>query len=221
VTIRIYPSRLPGESLETHHHETRTLNAWFAQNVKDWTPDQQHPVAVEIDGVPVPPAEWALCAIRPDSDIRMYPVPYGTGAEIALWVAVSVAVASAAYSIYMMSTMQTGGASQPSNGDQLELNPAKANMAKLGDPIREIFGRYKVWPDYVVQPVSRFDSADPKKYVTSMFLCVGAGDMALPASAIRIGSTPTSAFGSDVSATIYPPGASVLADSRSENWRGG
>lgn len=218
MTIRIYPSRLPGEPLETHQHETMTLSAWFARNVKGWAPDQQHPVAVEIDDVPVPPEEWALCAIRPDSDVRMYPVPYGTGAEIALWVAVSVAVASAAYSIYMMSTMQTGGASQPSNGDQLELNPAKANMAKLGDPIREIFGRYKVWPDYVVQPVSRFDSADPKKYVTSMFLCVGVGDMALPNSVMRIGSTPVSAFGSDVSATVYPPGANVAADSRSENW---
>ena len=218
MTIRIYPSRLPGEPLEKHEHETMTLSAWFACNVKDWTPDQQHPVAVEIDGVPVPPAEWALCAIRPDSDVRMYPVPYGTGAEIALWVAVSVAVASAAYSIYMMSTMQTGGASQPGNGDQLELNPAKANMAKLGDPIREILGRYKIWPDYVVQPISRFDSADPKKFSTSMFLCVGVGDMTIPASSVRIGSTPVSAFGDDVSYTVYGPGADVSGDSRSENW---
>ncbi|HEE9981687.1 TPA: kinase [Citrobacter freundii] len=218
MTIRIYPSRLPGEPLETHHHETMTLSAWFSRNVEGWTLDQQHPVAVEIDDVPVPPEEWALCAIRPDSDVRMYPVPYGTGAEIALWVAVSVAVASAAYSLYMMSTMQTGGASQPGNGDQLELNPAKANTAKLGDPIREILGRYKVWPDYVVQPISRFDSADPKKFSTSMFLCVGVGDMTIPASSVRIGSTPVSAFGDDVSYTVYGPGADVSGDSRSENW---
>ena len=57
MTIRIYPSRLPGEPLETHQHETMTLSAWFARNVKDWRPDQQHPVAVEIDGVPVPASE--------------------------------------------------------------------------------------------------------------------------------------------------------------------
>ncbi|QGU15837.1 hypothetical protein GNG27_14590 [Leclercia sp. 119287] len=163
MTIRIYPSRLPGEPLETHHHETLTLSAWFAKNVEGWTPYQQHPVAVEIDGVPVPPAEWVLYAIRPDSDVRMYPVPYGTGAEIALWVAVSVAVASAAYSIYMMSTMQTGAASQPGSGDQLELNPAKANMAKLGDPVREIFGRYRVWPDYVTQPVNRLAAQSDRR----------------------------------------------------------
>lgn len=218
MTIRIYPSRLPGEPLETHHHETLTLSSWFEQNVNGWTPDQQHPVAVEIDGASVPPAEWPLCFIGPDSDVRIYPVPYGTGAEIALWVAVSVAVASAAYSLYMMSTMQTGGASQPGNGDQLELNPAKANTAKLGDPIREVLGRYKVWPDYVVQPISRFDSTDPKKFSTSMFLCVGVGDMTIPASSVRIGSTPVSAFGDDVSYTVYSPGADVSGDSRSENW---
>lgn len=218
MTIRIYPSRLPGEPLETHHHETLTLSSWFEQKVNGWTPDQQHPVVVEIDGASVPPAEWPLCFIGPDSDVRIYPVPYGTGAEIALWVAVSVAVASAAYSLYMMSTMQTGGASQPGNGDQLELNPAKANMAKLGDPIREILGRYKVWPDYVVQPISRFDSSDPKKFSTSMFLCVGVGDMTIPASSVRIGSTPVSAFGDDVSYAIYSPGANVSGDSRSENW---
>ncbi|MBS9487573.1 kinase [Citrobacter braakii] len=218
MTIRIYPSRLPGEPLETHHHETLTLSSWFAQNVNGWTPDQQHPVAVEIDGASVPPAEWPLCIIGPDSDVRIYPVPYGSGAEIALWVAVSVAVASAAYSLYMMSTMQTGGASQPGNGDQLDLNPAKANTAKLGDPIREILGRYKVWPDYVVQPISRFDSNDPKKFSTSMFLCVGVGDMTIPASSVRIGSTPASAFGDDVSYTVYSPGANVSSDSRSENW---
>ncbi|MBK4126365.1 kinase, partial [Enterobacter roggenkampii] len=127
-------------------------------------------------------------------------------------------MASAAYSLYMMSTMQTGGASQPGNGDQLELNPAKANTAKLGDPIREILGRYKVWPDYILQPISRFDSADPKKFSTSMFLCVGVGDMTIPASSVRIGSTPVSAFGDDVSYTVYSPGATVSGDSRSENW---
>ncbi|HEI8943192.1 host specificity factor TipJ family phage tail protein [Citrobacter freundii] len=216
MTIRIYPSRLPGEPLETHHHETMTLSAWFAQNVKGWTPEQQHPVAVEIDGIPVPPSEWALCSIRPDSDVRLYPVPYGTGAEIALWVAVSVAVASAAYSIYMMSTMQTAGASQPGNGDQIELNPAKANMAKLGDPVREVFGRYRVWPDYVMQPVSRF--VGETSFVTSMFVAVCAGNVSLPKSDIRIGNTPVSAFGDDVSYTIYPPGADVSSDSRTENW---
>lgn len=218
MTIRIYPSRLPGEPLEKHEHETMTLSAWFARNVKDWAPDQQHPVAVEIDCVPVPASEWPLCVIKRETDVRMYPVPYGTGAEIAIWVAVSVAVASAAYSIYMMSTMSQagGGGAQAASGDQIDLNPAKANAAKLGDPIREIFGKYRVWPDYVVQPVSRF--VNETSMETSMFLCVGVGDMVINQSDIRIGNTPISAFGTDVRYTLYPPGATVSGDTRTENW---
>jgi len=218
VTIRIYPSRLPGEPLEKHHHETLTLSAWFAQNVEGWQQDQQHPVAVEIDGVPVPPDQWPLCVIKRKTDVRMYPVPYGTGAEIAIWVAVSIAVASAAYSIYMMSTMSQPGGSgaQAASGDQIELNPAKANAAKLGDPIREIFGKYRVWPDYVVQPASRF--VNETSMETSMFLCVGVGNMVINQSDIRIGNTPISAFGTDIRYTLYPPGAVVSGDARTENW---
>ncbi|MBZ3803375.1 kinase, partial [Leclercia adecarboxylata] len=218
MTIRIYPSRLPGEPLETHHHESMTLSAWFEQNVKGWRPDQQHPVAVEIDGAPVPPAEWPLCVIKRETDVRMYPVPYGTGAEIAIWVAVSVAVASAAYSIYMMSTMSQPGGSgaQAASGDQIDLNPAKANAAKLGDPIREIFGKYRVWPDYVMQPVSRF--VNETSMETSMFLCICVGDVAINQSDLKVGNTPFSSFGTDISYKIYPPGADVSGDTRTENW---
>jgi len=216
VTIRIYPSRLPGEALETHDHAGMTIADWFSDNVKDWSQDLVHPVVVEINGISIPSDEWALTYITTESDVRIYPVPYGTGLEIVAWAAVAVAVASAAYAIYMMSSMQTGGYSQPGNGDQIELNPAKANSARLGDPIREIFGKYRVWPDYVVQPVSRF--VNEKDLITSMFLTIGVGVFTLPASEIRIGNTPISAFGDDVSYVIYPPGADVSADNRTENW---
>jgi hypothetical protein len=168
-----------------------TLCEWFTQNVDGWQFERQHPVWAEVNGDKLPVARWPHFVIKPDSDIRLYPVPFGPAAAPAwlVWTAVAIAVASAAYSIYMLSTMQTGG-SQPATGDQLDLNPAAANMAKLGDPIREIFGTYKVWPDYIMQPVSRFDSTDPTKYSTSLFLCVGVGNLSILASAIRIGSTP-------------------------------
>ncbi|WP_446488233.1 host specificity factor TipJ family phage tail protein [Enterobacter asburiae] len=217
--IRLYPSRLDGEPLETWEHGEMLLCEWFTQNVDGWQFDRQHPVWVEVNGDKLPVARWPHFVIKPDSDIRLYPVPFGPAAAPAwlVWTAVAIAVASAAYSIYMLSTMQTGG-SQPATGDQLDLNPAKANMAKLGDPIREIFGTYKVWPDYIMQPVSRFDSADPTKYSTSLFLCVGVGNLSILASAIRIGSTPVSSYGDDVSFTIYPPGSVVTSDARTENW---
>jgi len=216
VTIRIYPSRLPGEPLETHEHGETVLATWFSQNVEGWELDRQHPISVEVNGEPVPVSEWAARVITEKCNVCIYPVPYGTGLEIVAWVAVGVAVASAAYSIFMMNNMQAGGYSQPGNGDQIDLNPAKANSAKLGDPIREIFGKYRVWPDYVVQPVSRF--SNEKDLITSMFLAISVGDVTLPSSELRVGNTPFSAFGSDISYTIYPPGADVSGDARSENW---
>ena len=171
MTIRIYPSRLEGEPLETHQHASTTIAEWFACIVQGWKSDMAHPVAVDVNGVSIPTGEWGTKIIDPDDDVRIFPVPFGPAAPAWLvWTAVAVAVASAAYSIYMISSMSQPGSSgaQPGNGDQIDLNPAKANTAQLGAAIREIFGKYRVWPDYVMQPVSRF--VNETSMETSMFL---------------------------------------------------
>ncbi|MCI1034030.1 host specificity factor TipJ family phage tail protein [Raoultella terrigena] len=218
MTIRIYPSRLPGEPLERHEHGTLTFHDWMLKNVKDYSTATTHPIAVEINGKPLPLNQWPLCLLKADSDIRMYPVPYGTGLEIAAWAAIAVAVASAAYSIYMMSTMDKGGGYSSSNGLGLDLNPAKANTAKLGDPIRELFGRYRIYPDYVVQPVTRFDPNDPTRMIVEMLICLGVGDIAFTNGDIRVGSSPATSLGSKFSYNAFSPGADVSGDHRSENW---
>lgn len=215
MTIKIFPSHLPGEPLEVHEHDGLTLHDWFKKNVAGYEKGMQQPVVVELNGRKVPGTEWALCMLKPDSQVHIYPVPYGTGAEVAAFAAIAVAVASAAYSIYMMSTLDTSGGTS-SSSDALSLNPAQANTAKLGDPIREVFGRYRIFPDYVVQPVSRF--VDKTSYETRMFLSLGRGNFSLTNGDIKVGSTPISAFGSDFSYTVYPPGADVSGDDRSENW---
>ena len=214
MTIRFYPSRMPGEPLETHEHKPITMHNWLLLNVKEFKEVDHHPIAIEIDGLAVPPGEWKSTIINPDSDVKIYPVPYAVGFAIASFI---IAVAAAAYSIYMMNNLDTGTTSQ-ATGDTLELSSAKANSVSLGDPIREIFGKYRVYPDYVVQPVSRFDADNPEIFRTYMFVCAGVGNFSIPQSGIRIGATPVASFGSDVSYTIYQPGASVSADSRSENW---
>ncbi|MEB7993438.1 host specificity factor TipJ family phage tail protein [Raoultella ornithinolytica] len=218
MTIRIFPSRLPGEPLEKHEHGTLTLHDWMLKNVKDYSTATTHPIAVEINGKPLPLNQWPLCLLKADSDVRMYPVPYGTGLEIAAWAAIAVAVASAAYSIYMMSTMDKGGGYSSTNGLGLDLNPAKANTAKLGDPIRELFGRYRIYPDYVVQPVTRFDPDDPTRMIVEMLICLGVGDIAFTNGDIRVGSSPATSLGTKFSYNVFPPGADVSGDHRSENW---
>lgn len=74
MTIRIYPSRLPGESLETHEHNAITIHQWMTRNVDNYRADMKHPIAIEVDGVNIPAAAWFDYAISPTSDVRIYPV---------------------------------------------------------------------------------------------------------------------------------------------------
>ncbi len=161
MTIKIYPSRLPGEPLETHEHGAVTIHQWMTKNVADYRPDMKHPIAVEVNGKNIPPAAWFDCAIGPDSDVRIFPIPYG--AVALAWIAVAISVATVAYSLFFAPGASDTGSFSSTTGDSLDVNPAKANRAKLGDPIRELFGRRRIFPDYVVQPVTRFDKNDPTK----------------------------------------------------------
>lgn len=217
MTIRIYPSRLPGEPLETHEHGNITLHQWMVRNVPGYSQDRSHPVAVELNGRTLPPDEWPLCQLSPDSDVRIYPVPYGTGLEIAVWVSVAISAASAVYSLFFGPKVDLGGYSSGS-GRSLELNPAKANTAKLGDPIREVFGRCRIYPDYLVQPVTRFDPNDPTRMTVEMFLCVGQGRFSFTGGDKRIGETPAASLGDGFSDKVYQPGEDVSSEPRSENW---
>ena len=216
MTIRFYPSRLPGEPLETHEHGVTSIRSWLVANVEGYEDRDVPPLTVEVEGLLIPPGEWAKCVIRPDSDVRLYPVPFGLEAATIAWIGVGIAVASAAYSLFMMSNIDAGGYTS-STGRSLDLNPAKANSAKLGDAIREVFGRVRIYPDYVVQPVTRFDAADPTKMRVQMLLCLGVGDLIYTNGDIRVGSTPASTL-PGFSSTHYPPGADVSGDERSENW---
>ena len=217
MTIRFYPSRLPGEPLETHEHGTLTLHEWMTRHVPSYSQDRKHPVVAELDGRAVPPAEWSLCFLRPDSDVRIYPIPYGTGLEIAVWVSIAVSIASTAYALFFAPKPELGGFSS-SNGTSLDLNPAKANTAKLGDPIREAFGRNRVYPDYLVQPVTRFDPNDPTIMRVEMFVCLGYGRFSYTGGDFRVGETPALTLGDGFSFTGYGPGENVAGDHRSECW---
>ncbi|HIF7729764.1 TPA: host specificity factor TipJ family phage tail protein, partial [Klebsiella pneumoniae] len=216
MTIRFYPSRLPGEPLETHEHGVTSIRSWLVANVEGYEDRDVPPLTVEVEGQSIPPGEWATFVIHPDSDVRLYPVPFGLEAATIAWIGVGIAVASAAYSLFMMSNIDAGGYTS-STGRSLDLNPAKANTAKLGDAIREVFGRVRIYPDYVVQPVTRFDAAEPTKMRVQMLLCLGVGDLIYTNGDIRVGSTPASTL-PGFSSTHYPPGADVSGDERSENW---
>ncbi len=63
MTIRFYPSRLPGEPLETHEHGVTSLRNWLAVNVEGYEDRDVPPLTIEVDGLSIPPGEWATCVI--------------------------------------------------------------------------------------------------------------------------------------------------------------
>lgn len=216
MTIRIYPSRLPGEPIETHEHGATTIHQWMKRNVDGYRADMKHPIAIEVDGDNIPHAAWFDYAISPASDVRVYPIPHG--AVALAWIAVAVSVASVAYALFFAPGAADPGGYSSGTGNSLDVNPAKANRAKLGDPIRELFGRRRIYPDYVVQPVTRFDASDPTKMTVEMFVALGIGNFSFGEGDQRVGTTPVSSLEDGFSSTTYPPGAIVSGDRRSENW---
>lgn len=221
--IRIYPSRhdinlFPSEdgaAIERHDLGAPcTIADWLQCTVKAYESLDLPPISVDVDGETIAPGDWCSRIICPDNDVRIYPVPFGIEAGvIAAWTALAVAAVALVYALTLNTDTPNGSSVA---GDQLELNPAKANSVKLYQVIREVLGTDRVYPDYVVQPVSRFISGRDVR--TSLFLSVGMGRFNIPPSRIRIGETPISAFGDEVSYTIYGPGEYVGADPRSENW---
>ncbi|HBR1869658.1 TPA: kinase, partial [Klebsiella pneumoniae] len=72
-------------------------------------------------------------------------------------------------------------------------------------------------PDYVVQPVTRFDPVDPTIMRVHMLVCLGMGRFSFSNGDLRVGDTPASTLdGFDY--IHYPPGSDVSGDERSENW---
>lgn len=216
MTIRIYPSRLPGEPLETHEHGATTIHQWMKRNVNEYRADMKHPIAIEVDGKNIPAVAWLDYAISQGSDVRIYPVPHG--AVALAWIAVAVSVASVAYALFFAPSAGDPGSYSSGIGNSLDVNPAKANSARLGDPIRELFGRRRIYPDYVVPPVTRFNREDPTVMTVEMFVALGMGKFSFNEGDQRVGSTPVSSLEDGFSSTTYPPGTNVSGDRRSENW---
>ena len=48
MTIRLYPSRLPGEPLETYEHRDTTLHDWMLQHVDNYRNEMAQRVASRL-----------------------------------------------------------------------------------------------------------------------------------------------------------------------------
>lgn len=215
--IRIYPSRLEGEPIETHE-------VGGPVNLADWLSSvagaeiREHgdqPVNIDVNGKAI---DSFGIQITPEDDVRIYPNLRAIGgvafATWASWAAIAISVA---FSIYTYLNMPKAGSSTgQSQGNDLDMATARANQARANEVIRESFGLQRIFPDYIQPPFKRF--ANLRQQFNFFCMSLGAGEYNEVPGKVFIGDTPVSVFGDDVAYLIYPPGASLVGDPNAQFW---
>lgn len=104
----------------------------------------------------------------------------------------------------------------PIQGQSIDPADIRANVARVGQPARQLLGTDIVYPDLIVPQVTRF--IDKRKTETVSFLEIGEGTYDVPVSDRRIGQTPIASFGSDGATALYNPNQDISGDYRADIW---
>ncbi|MFJ7787735.1 host specificity factor TipJ family phage tail protein [Pseudomonas sp. NPDC096925] len=212
--IEFYPSKLEGSPLERHRtDQVMTIEGWLFQNVPGYTPRQSPPISVELNGVFINPERWAKTEFSPQDTVRIYPEPKGTGLEVAVWAVVAAVVAVGV--VMMTQRPLSTPRNQGRSGQNLNLAKTTGNQVKVGDVIREVAGRTRIFPDYLVPPRHYFVN-ETEQWV-ELLLCVGVGEFEINPTDVKIGDTTLASLGSTARYKVYGPGES-LADESARLW---
>jgi hypothetical protein len=214
--IRIFPSKLEGEPLERHElKKETTVNQWLVDSVRGYEWRESPPISVHLNGGLVDPAGWHEAKIVPSDVVDIYPEPKGVES---LFLAATIGVlAAVVVTTLLQPSLPKQRSSNSSRGDNLNEASIKGNKIKINAPIRQIFGRRKVYPDYLI-PLHRYFQ-DKREQIVETHLSIGVGEFDIPPSSVEVGETPLIALGDDASFEIYGPGESVAGDPRCEWWQ--
>lgn len=217
--IEIYPSKLEGAPIEQYPlTEAITIEGWLRANVKGFTPQENPPISVEVNGKLIDAGLWQHTVIRPGlSQVRIFVEPKAIGAAGAIAAAIAAAAAAVVATVILTRPRLPSANTQDNGtGKQLGLATVKGNQAKLNSVIREVAGRRKVYPDYLVPPRRYFKNK--REQWVEVFLCIGKGQFSIPPGTVQIGETPIVSFGEDASYRIYGPGAYLLEETAADWW---
>lgn len=183
-----------------------TVKDLLAREVRDFAPDKLS-VSIYTDGRK---AAWDT-RLSGVEELKIIIEPQGVEAAFAI-VAAIVAVASVAYSLYMMNRLKADNPAKTSDTSTIYDVNAQGNKVRLQQVVPENFGLIKHFPDYLADKHTFYRRN--KKYI-DMILCQGAGwyDYKTDGSDIYIGNTPFSGYSSsDVRYQVFDPGADVSAN---------
>lgn len=218
MTIKVYESIMPGDPVEVYDDHGMTVEAWVAARARGYQRGSVQPISCMINGTIIRPVDWADTVISESDVVEFRPVPLG--AELGIWAIAGIIAgsAAAAYSLYTVLTMDTpshkGG--QSPRGEEIQATDARANTARLGQGIPELFGRYIRYPDYANQPRRYY--ANTTTQSLDLMLVVGQGEYDINPDTIKIGETQINKLGGSVDYQIFGPGEDVSGHPAHRNW---
>ena len=216
MTIKVYPSVMPGEPEEVYHDHGMTVAQWLAKATEgQFDPVAKHqPVTCTVNGVVVNPRQWAETAIGPDDLVEFRVTPRGDVFDV-IFPVFSLNFAGFNAVMDMFTPSMPGRSGQGQQGSDLAPAEAKANTARLGQAVPEGFGLYIRYPDYLNQPRRYY--LDRTTQVLNLLLSVGAGEYEIDPDIVKIGETPINEL-DNASFQIFEPGADLSGVEHHENW---
>lgn len=204
--IRVFASITDKEPSEVHQW-SGSLHGWLAENIEGYDPHIVPPFSAALNGHIYPREHWGR--ELPDDAVADITVqPQGVNLLIA-------AISLRETFRPIINALQPDIPRTPDAGRALDLAGAKANTARLGGVVPEIFGSYRRYPDYLLPPRKFF--ATTRTQTNRLFLCIGVGDYNIPISGVRVGESQLTSL-DGASYTVYAPGDDVSGDLASEWW---
>lgn len=211
--IRIYASKLSGEVVEQHEAAGCTLDAWLSANVSNYTRMDSPPISVHLNGELLSVEDWSRVVIAAGDTLDIYPEPKNDTFNLLFNPAMHSKIGIMQF--FMPETPKQRDNNR-GKGAELDAATTRGNQVKVNGVIREVAGRRKIYPDYLL-PMHRYFSAKDKQWA-EMLLCIGKGKFDIPASRVQVGDTPLISLGADAEFTIYQPGADLSAESAAQWW---
>lgn len=201
MTVRVFGSKLNDEPSEEYSVGGMSVRDWLSANVPSYSDMEVHPISVSLNGDLLPADEWALTVFSDRDVVDIVIEPKGT--ELFFGALFLVAIKTLTPKIPKVNATAQ-------NGEGINEASIKGNKVKINSPVREIAGRRKIYPDYLLPPRRYF--AAPREQRVEMLLCVGVGNHEILAEDILIGDTPAISLGGDVTYNLYDAGADLSAD---------
>lgn len=202
-TLRYHQSAFSAAAECAQIPDGAILGEWLADNVSGFDPENLN-------------VSYSIGLTEPvHSDVAAVYAPQAIGGvaigTILYWAGVAAVVIGLVYAL----TLGKPKANKAGKaGDDMDLSSVVGNQVRFGDTARELFGQYKIYPDYITPPHRYFENKTD--HWSEFLLSVGVGEYDVPLSEVRIGDTPVAAYGAGASIKVFQPGE--LIDNDTKDW---